>query len=393
MNEWNELLNELAELPRENGTAALHQAGTYLAEAFRAAGIETQSVSFTAHPLDARLLGLYVFILCIAYCCLIWKRHFLLAGVLSLLIPVAAILDVEFGLPLFGGFRGKRQENIVAHVPARSPRQRLIFTAHYDTKTDLFDHVVRAPIIAIAFPLCGLMIAAAFTGLATRKMSRPNKALERFANLVGAAAVLYGFAFLLAFSAGTVVRARSPGALDDGAACAVLVRAAHDLAETPRLEQTDIEVILFSGEELGAEGSAQYVKSAFSAHDALPTYVVNLDPVGASSRLAVLGKEKRLLRSFSPDPRIVTGLGRVYRQIAGSSLSLTSHAGFTDGVSFAGHGIPTATLISEVPPFDIPRSMHSAKDSRSRIDLSSLDLTKRLIIRFAQESDANSMTF
>ena len=65
------------------------------------------------------------------------------------------------------------------------------------------------------------MIAAALTGLAVRKMSWPSKALERFANLAGVAGVLYGFAFLLAFSAGTVLRTRSPGALDDGAACAV----------------------------------------------------------------------------------------------------------------------------------------------------------------------------
>ena len=164
------------------------------------------------------------------------------------------------------------------------------------------------------------------------------------------------------------------------------------MAQAPRLEQTDLEIILFSGEELGAEGSSQYVKAGFPERNALPTYVVNLDPVGASSRLAVLGKEKRLMRTYLPDPRIVAWLRRVYSQITGSSLGLTSHAGFTDGVSFAAHGIPTATLISEVPPFDIPRGMHSAKDSRSRIDLSSLDLSERLIIRFAQELDANDMT-
>ena len=393
MNDWNELLDHLAEVPRENGTAALHQTASYLVETFRAAGIETQSVSFIAHPLETRLLGHYVLMSCIVYSYLIWKRRFLVAGVLALLIPVPAILDVEFGLPLFGGFGGERQENIVAHIPGRSPQQRLIFAAHYDTKTDFLDHVVRAPITAIAFPLCGLMAAAAFSGLAARKMSRPGKVLERFANLAGVVAMLYGFAFLLAFSAGALLRARSPGALDDGAACAVLIQAARELAQGPQLEQTDLEIILFSGEELGAEGSSQYVKSRFPERNALPTYVVNLDPVGASSSLAVLGKEKRLLRAHLPDPRIVAGLGRVYRQITGSSLGLTSHAGLTDGVSFAGHGIPTATLISEVPPFDIPRGMHSAKDSRLRIDLSALDLTKRLVSRFAREADANSMKF
>ena len=393
MNEWNELLSHLAELPRENGTPALQQTGSYLAEAFRTAGIETQHFHFNAHPLETRLLGVFVFLSCLVYSYLMWNRRFLAAGVLSLSMPVLAILDVEFGLPLFSGFRTQRQDNIVAHIPARSPQQRIIFTAHFDTKTNLFDHVVSTPITAVAFPLIGLMIAAAFTGVAVRKVSLLSTAAERLANLASAAALLYGPAFLLAFSAGAVLRARSPGALDDGAACAVLVQAAREMAQSPPLDQTDLEFILFSGEELGAEGSAQYVKSKFQERDPLPSYVVNLDPIGASSRLAVLGKEKRLLRAYPPDPRILAGLGHVFGEITGSSLGLIAHAGFTDGVSFAAHGIPTATLISEVPPFVVPRYLHSARDTRSRIDLASMELTKRLVILFAEEADANNMKF
>jgi acetylornithine deacetylase/succinyl-diaminopimelate desuccinylase-like protein len=393
LNEWNELLDHLTQVPRENGTAGLHQAASYLVETLRAAGIEVQRVPFTAHPYETRFLGLFVFAACAFYFYLTRKRRFLAAGVLSLLIPLVAVLDVEFGLPLFGGLRTERQENIVARIAARSPKQRLIFAAHYDTKTDLFDHVVRTPITAIAFPLCGLMIMVALTGLVVRKMSWPSRAVERLANPVGVTVLLYGLAFFLAFSAGAVLSRRSPGALDDGAACAVLVRAASELAQALPLEQTNVEVILFSGEELGAEGSTQYIKSRFPERDVLPSYVVNLDPIGASLRLAVLGKEKRLLLAHPPDARIVAGLGRVYAQMTGASLFLTSHGGFTDAGSFAAHGIPVATLISEVPPFDVPRGMHSAKDNRSRIDLASLDLTERLLVRFAQETDEKGMTF
>jgi len=393
MDEWNELLSHLAELPRENGTPALQQVGSYLAEAFRTAGIKTQHFPFNAHPLEPHLLGLFVFLACLVYSYLMWKRRFFAAGVLSLLMPVLAVLDVEFGLPLFSGFHTQRQDNIVAHIPALHPRQRIIFTAHYDTKTDLFDHVGRAPITAVAFPLSGLMIAVAFMGVAVRKVSRLTKAAKRLANLAGAAALLYGVAFLLAFSAGAALSARSPGALDDGAACAVLVQAARELAQSPRFVQTDLEFILFSGEELGAEGSAQYVKAKFSELDTLPSYVVNLDPIGASSRLSVLGKERRLLRAYPPDPQILAGLGNVFGEITGSSLGISSHAGFTDGVSFAAHGIPTVTLISEVPPFDVPRYLHSARDTRSRVDLASMDLAKRLIMRFVREADANNMKF
>jgi hypothetical protein len=43
-NEWNDLLNHLAEVPRENGTSGIHQAASYLAESYRAAGIEVQTV-------------------------------------------------------------------------------------------------------------------------------------------------------------------------------------------------------------------------------------------------------------------------------------------------------------------------------------------------------------
>jgi hypothetical protein len=160
------------------------------------------------------------------------------------------------------GLRPKLQENSVARIPARSAKQRLIFTAHYDTKTDLFDHVVRTPIQVLGFPLCGLMIVAAFTGLAAQKTSSIGKRAERLVNLVGKAALLYGPAFFAALSAGAVLTARSPGALDDGAACAVLVRAATELAKAPPLSRRTSRS-LFSGEELGAEGSAQYVKARF----------------------------------------------------------------------------------------------------------------------------------
>jgi hypothetical protein len=67
MNCWNELLDHLAEVPRENGTPALHQSASYLVEAFRAAGIEAQRFPYTAHPYETRFLGLFVLVICVLY--------------------------------------------------------------------------------------------------------------------------------------------------------------------------------------------------------------------------------------------------------------------------------------------------------------------------------------
>jgi Zn-dependent M28 family amino/carboxypeptidase len=212
-------------------------------------------------------------------------------------------------------------------------------------------------------------------------------------NTLGAVAAIYGVIFFLAYSGGALVRARSSGALDDGAACAVLVRVATELAHEPRLEHTDVEFIFFSGEELGAEGSAGYVKARFSGRQALPTYVVNLDPVGATGHLAVAGTEARLLRSYRPDPQMIRALGTLYTELTGSALNVTSRGGLTDAVSFAAIGIPTVTLVSEVPPFVLPRGMHTAGDRRSRIDLPSLDFVQELLVRFVANTEANGMKF
>src|SRR5262249_4646610 len=211
--------------------------------------------------------------------------------------------------------------------------------------------------------------------------------------LTGVAVVggIYGIAFLLAYSGGAVVSARSRGALDDGAACAVLLRTATELAHARALERTDVDFIFFSGEELGAEGSAQYAKSRFSALDPLPTYVINLDPVGASKQLAVAGTEARLVRSYRPNPQMIHALDSVNRELTGSALRVTSRGGLTDGVSFAALGIPTVTLISEVPPFVLPRGMHTASDLPSRIDVASLDLVQEVLLRFVRSTEGHGI--
>ena len=57
MSDWDALLEQLAEVPRENGTPGLHQAARFLYETFDASGISVDLVPFTAHPYALRLAG------------------------------------------------------------------------------------------------------------------------------------------------------------------------------------------------------------------------------------------------------------------------------------------------------------------------------------------------
>jgi hypothetical protein len=54
---WNDLLPRLAEVPRENGTAALHEAAHFLRETLEASGVDVELVAFTATPWALRLAG------------------------------------------------------------------------------------------------------------------------------------------------------------------------------------------------------------------------------------------------------------------------------------------------------------------------------------------------
>ena len=60
MSDWNALLQRLAELPRENGTAALEASAAFLLEALQRAGLEAELVPFTATPYVLRLAGVLI---------------------------------------------------------------------------------------------------------------------------------------------------------------------------------------------------------------------------------------------------------------------------------------------------------------------------------------------
>lgn len=63
----------------------------------------------------------------------------------SLAIPALLVAELEFHQPVFGWIGTQTQQHVLATLAARAPLQRVIFTAHYDTKTDLLDPIEPAP--------------------------------------------------------------------------------------------------------------------------------------------------------------------------------------------------------------------------------------------------------
>jgi hypothetical protein len=301
------------------------------------------------------------------------------------LLPLVVVLQNGLGLPLLGAFGARTEQNITAWIPAAAPEQRLVFSAHYDTKTDLLDHVVRTPIYLLGLPAALLLLLGPLAvGVGNRKrLPRLRKLTRRLA--LGAAG-LYCPLLCLAASGGALVGQRSRGAIDDGASCIILLELARDLAQAPP-ERTEVEIIFFAAEELGAEGSQAHVSRRFADSPDLPTRAINLELVGASTDLAILSRETTLLAGHDADPGVVELLETVHHERVGGALPRTPVGGTTDGFAFRQAGIPSATLVSTAPPWWVPRGMHSAADDRSRIDMDALDHTRGLLLAIVREVD------
>jgi len=386
--DWNALLATLADTPRENGSAELARAAEFLREALALGGSAVEVWPFTATPWVLRLAGVAL----LAGCLLYWRwmrqgRHRAALAV-ALLVPALLLAQLEWMLPVFGWIGAARQVDLLARIPRRLPaEQRIVFAAHYDSKTDALDRFERAPLDRLALPVVALM---ALGSLAARRASvaqRGRSALAAFGGLAAWSAAVWGVAAFVALSAGALVPRRSPGALDDGGSCAVLVRLGEALVRGPALARTEAWVLLLSAEEVGVQGSWAYARGRFGAGADLPTFVINLEGIGASELHGVLARERTTLRSFAPDPRIVALLGRVHAELFDRALQLGSAGGATDARSFLAHGIPAATLVSLERGRSVPRDLHSARDDRSRLDTAALDASLAYLLAVARSAD------
>lgn len=370
---WPDVLPRLTERPRENGSVELRETATWLLETLQGLGLDVETFTYAAEPYRLRVAGVLALLGGLAYAVLVWRRRPWLALLVAVALPALLLLELDRYVSIFSWVGATPQHHIIARLPAAGPpAQRLILAAHYDTKTDLLDHVARAPIELLGLPATALMVAGALWAARRRFRAGP---LPRLAWAAAGLAVLYGAALFLSLTGGAFVARRSPGALDDGAACALLLRLAERLHAAGPLPRTEVEIALLSGEEAGVQGSWAYARRRFAQPPAVPTAVVNLEFIGAVSDLAVFGSERFSLRSFPADPGLVTLLDTVYRARRNESLHVTWYGAATDARSFLAHGVPAATLISDLPGHALARGMHSAADAPERVDLAALDAT------------------
>ena len=372
---WNELLGPLAQ-PRENGSAAFFAADQWLHDKLTAAGFDVTTADVWVQPQRLRVAGVIALLSGLAYFALLKRGHPRFALALALIIPLSFISVLEGAIALPHFVSTAEQHLIATFEPTGTATRRLLFTAHVDTKTDLFDHLQRVPFEALLGPVVLLQLIAAGLLVAKRKPGRLT-AIARWA------ALLQGAGTCLVFTAGALFPPSS-GALDDGAACAVLVRLGAQLKEHP-LEHTRVELVFLASEENGVQGSDVWVRSWPAP--SLPMQVVNLEGLGASDHFAVFRGERFTLHSFAPDEGVLAALDAAHLTLHGTPIHRTWYPASTDARSFLARGIPAATVTSDLPEHAIARGLHSRHDDARGLQPAALDAALSFLIETAAEID------
>jgi acetylornithine deacetylase/succinyl-diaminopimelate desuccinylase-like protein len=379
-----EILDQVV-IPRPNGSDALTRVASFIAERLEENGAEVTLHAFTATPHGFQLAWTVALALMLAYFASIAQRRYVLALLFATLTPVLLLLEFELLWSPISGLLPLVENNVVGTFAGRAGGPTLIFCAHYDTTTHFGDHMSWGPWGWRLGPATGLAFGIAFLGLWCRRRRRE---LPRWLALPAAALVLVPFTAMAWFQAvGPLVRAPSPGALDNGGSVAALLRWSEALATRPADAPMTLKLVFLAAEEERALGSWAYAQTLV---DAGPLAVVNLESIGAADDLAYISEDGFALRRYrSPDALIAfvnaTARERWGAQLAPRELPVGT---LTDGRSFLAHGIPALTLRAYTGDA-FPRNLHSSQDSRERLSVAAVERSAELLQALVERVDAD----
>jgi acetylornithine deacetylase/succinyl-diaminopimelate desuccinylase-like protein len=351
-----EILDQVV-IPRPNGSEALTRVASFIAERLEENGAEVTLHAFTATPHGFQLAWTVALALMLAYFASIAQRRYVLALLFATLTPVLLLLEFELLWSPISGLLPLVENNVVGRFAGRAGGPTLIFCAHYDTTTHFGDHMSWGPWGWRLGPATGLAFGIAFLGLLCRRLRRE---LPRRLALPAAALVLVPFTAMAWFQAvGPLVRAPSPGALDNGGSVAALLRWSEALA----------------ARTLVGVG---------------PLAVVNLESIGAADDLAYISEDGFALRRYRSPDALIAFVNATARERWGAPLAPRELpvGTLTDGRSFLAHGLPALTLRAYTGDA-FPRNLHSSQDSRERLSVAAVERSAELLQALVERVDAD----
>jgi acetylornithine deacetylase/succinyl-diaminopimelate desuccinylase-like protein len=388
-------LPEFLSTPRPNGSLALERAVGEVEALLEGLGIPVHSHQFTLRPYSMELLGLWLRIsgLLLPLAALLGPGW--VGLVLALLMVAIPLLEVRFLRPTVTALVRRPARNLVAGFSPDQPLQELILCAHLDSKTEGLDHHQRRVLVRLSVPTIVLVL-----------VSGTLIALERLLPACTARQVVYWLAFLSALPGtayglgmganlfgGRFSRSPSSGAVDNGAAVAVLLELADRFQrEAFSLDGTAVTLLFTVGEEAQMQGALAYVEDTYGRDRAgtpLPTCAINLEVLGQNGGYLLWEHDGTAMSRLPNDAALNTALARAVEAVTGEPPIWSPQLN-SDAFAFLRAGIPAATLGSYDRDLG-GRGLHSAQDNASRVDPARLAEAAEVLCCLLKELDAGGL--
>ena len=376
-------------VPRPNHSQALAETAAYIKTLLTGWGVPFVVQEFTLRPYMQLLFGISILMLAILLFILVVKRKPLAALIVALAIPLVLILEFEVFIPVVTALITTGGENIIVNYTVPNPARELVFAAHYDSKTDFFDHIQRAKIYAF-IPL------AVFTGLALpvfaffvqRHAVLRKKAITAVTTVLAGAVVVYWGLIFLGFGGHIFIPPdrQSFGSVDDGGSVAALLVLSKDIHEGKvDSGNSNITLVFTSGEEVSLQGSHAYILERFGKGQkpAVPISMVNLEMVGQNGPMVYSKKDGQFLIFYNADAGLAERLGAAWKGVAGTDMEPLP-AITDDAQRFMAVGIPAITVGNSGLPGLGVSNFHSTMDNPGRVNPENLKMMIRALERYIE---------
>jgi len=377
-------------VPRPNHSYALEKTASYLKDVLTSWGIPFAVQEFHLRPYFMLFVGITILILALCFAFAIYKKRPVAALILALAIPTILILEYEFFVPVTSWLVQKEGENIIMHFPSSSAARELIFCAHYDSKTDFWDHIQRARLYQFIPVAIAMSVLLALWTFFTRRKGAFSKKIPRIVTMALAGTFVF-YIGLLALGFGGFVfvpeRNYSYGAVDNGAAVVSLLALARDIHDKKiDIGSSSVTILFTAGEEVNLQGAHQYVQEFISTDrrkGKIPLYCVNLELAGQKGNLFYVRKVGIFLKFYHASSELVSRIESSWRSVTGRTVDAEKSI-TDDSQRFMAAGIPSITIGYNGVPGMGMGGFHSEKDNMGRVNPDNLALMVKVLEKFIE---------
>lgn len=374
------LLQDLVALgPRPTGStgeaAAARWTGDRLREAGLTVDVQPFAVSRWPRRLATRVLPAVMAALLVVCGWLVHDDPWQALGLLAAASAAFLLLGEGGGrfAALFDLGARVTSANVVGRVPAsREGRPVLLLSAHLDSRTQLLPLGLRIAGAIVA--LLGTATLAIVAAVQICGAIPAGGALPRVVAAVAAAG--------LAAIALDPPMPPSPGALDDGAAVALLVELARELRDRAG-GKVGLVFLATGAEELGMAGALRFVQRSGSSLNPARTLVVNLDILGRGGAILPAGRPGR-----AGGARLVLADGLRRRGLRPWGSPVVFGAGM-DHQRFVAAGLPALSLTQGAG--GAAWFVHTPLDRLERVDVARLAFVGDAIVDLADHLAASGV--